>query len=102
MSAFFEFSYFRTETVAANVTIRKDSRFVFGFAPQNIQNDAVFAELAQFSRSIAPAAGCVEMGDQAHELLLSDYPNTMLLQTAPVRMRGCTKIGLALRLLHRF
>ena len=68
MSAFFEFSYFCTETAPANATIRKDSKFVFDFAPQNIQNDAVVPELAQFSRSLTPTAGCVEIGEQVHEL----------------------------------
>ena len=68
MSPFFEFSYIRTETTAANATIGEDSRFVFDFAPQNIQNDAVVAELALFSCSITPATGCIEMGEQVHEL----------------------------------
>ena len=68
MSANSEFACFRGETAPANATIRKDSRFVFDFAPQNIQNDAVVAELAQFSCSLTPAAGCVEIVEQVHEL----------------------------------
>ena len=68
MSADFQFACLRGETTHANAIIRKDSRFVFDFAPQNIQNDAVVAELALFSCSITPATGCIEMGEQVHEL----------------------------------
>ena len=44
----FEFACFRGETAPANATIRKNSKFVLDFAPQNIQNNAVVAELAQY------------------------------------------------------
>ena len=39
----------------ANATIRKNHRFVLDFAPENLQNDAVVAELAQFACRLAPA-----------------------------------------------
>ena len=68
MSANSELACFRGETAPANATIRKDRKSVFDFAPQNIQNDAVVAELAQFSCSLTPTAGCVEIGEQVHEL----------------------------------
>ena len=68
MSANSEFTCFRGETAPANATIRKYSKSVFDFAPQNTQNDAVVAELAQFPCSLTPATGCVEIGEQVHEL----------------------------------
>ena len=79
MSADSEFACFRGETAPANATIRKKHKFVLDFALQNIQNDAVVAELAQFSCSITPAAGCVEIGEQVHELAPAaeeNYPET--------------------------
>ena len=48
MSADLEFACFRGETAPANTSIRKDSEFVLEFASQNIKNDTVVAELAQF------------------------------------------------------
>ena len=102
MSANSEFACFRGETAPANATIRKDSKFVFDFAPHNIQNDAVVAELAQFSCSLTPAAGCVEIGEQVHELAPAADENYPEPDPPDCWCGGCTKIELALGLLHRF
>ena len=83
MSANSEFACFRGETAPANATIRKDSKSVFDFAPQNIQNDAVVAEVAQLSCCLTPAAGCVEIGEQVHELAPAadeNYPEPDVLE----------------------
>ena len=45
------------ETARANATIRKKYKFVLDFVLQNIQNDAVVAETAQFACSLDAARG---------------------------------------------
>ena len=42
------------ETAPTNATIRKDSKFVLDFAPRNIKNDAVVAELAHLPCTLEP------------------------------------------------
>ncbi len=68
-----------SETARANATIRKSIYFVLDFAPQNVQNHAVVADLDQFACSadttklIASTASPILEGISAVLVSVTDF-----------------------------